>query len=156
MRRSGMFTVALAALTALAIAGPVSDAAASGAGIKRAIKSYEGKILVAEGHLLSAEGTYKATKVAAPVVAALEENVKVLTQLRSAVARQSAARPKIKQAKHLVLAGIGSLLTAYEKLKTAFSEKTVNETAAKAEAEKAVLAARTAKLDLRRAGKLLG
>lgn len=155
MTRSRSLIAALSAIAALGLAGPVSGAAASAAGIKHALKTYQGRVLVAEGHVVSAEGTYTTTKEPAPVVAAIEESVKVLGELRSAVQRQSAARPKIKEAKRLIVTGVGDVITAYGNLKTAFSEKSVDEAVAKAEAEKAIAAVKVARGDLEKAGKLL-
>ena len=41
-----------------ALAGPVAGASASDASIKSVIKSYDSKILVAEGHVVTALGEY--------------------------------------------------------------------------------------------------
>ena len=102
MTRRGSATALIVA--AVSLAGPVAGAQASAKGIKNVIKAYDGKVLTAEGHVVSAEGTYKTTKEPAPVVAAIEETVKVLGEMRTAVEHQSAAKPKIKQAKRLVIA----------------------------------------------------
>lgn len=153
MTRRGSAIALIAA--AVSLAGPVAGAQASAKGIKNAIKAYDGKVLTAEGHVISAEGTYKTTKEPAPVVAAIEETVKVLGEMRTAVEHQSAGRPKIKEAKHLVIAGVSGVITAYTRLKNAVEEKTVSETTAKAEAAKAVLAAKAAKKDLKKAAELL-
>ncbi|MHB8532594.1 MAG: hypothetical protein ACYDC2_07725 [Solirubrobacteraceae bacterium] len=155
MTRSKSFIAALAAVAAVGLAGPVAGAGASAAGIKHALKTYSGRILVAEAHVVSAEESYRTSHNAAPVLTAIEAAVKVLGEMRTAVQHQPASRPKIKQAKRLIVTGLGDVMSAYTKLKTAFAVKAVNEAAAKAEAEKAVTAAKTAKSDLKKAAKLL-
>src|ERR1700744_837120 len=142
-------------VAAASLAGPVAGAQASAKGIKNALRAYNAKILTAEGHVVSAEGTYKTTKEPAPVIAAIEESVTVLGELRTAVEHQSAAKPKVKQAKHLVIAGVSGVMSAYARLKNAFAEKSTDEATAKAEAAKAVTAAKAARKDLKKAGELL-
>src|SRR5581483_1358083 len=150
MTRRGSATALIVA--AVSLAGPVAGAQASAKGIKQALRAYDGKVLTAEGKVLSAEGTYKTTKEPAPVIAAIEESVKVLSELRAAVVHQSATKPKIKEAKHLVIAGVSGVIGAYTRLKTAFAEKGTDEATAKAEAVKAVAAAKAARKDLKKAG----
>jgi hypothetical protein len=154
MTRRGSSLLLIAA-AAISLAGPVTGAQASAKGIKNAIKSLNGKVLTAEGHVVSAEGTYSTTKEPAPVIAAIEESVKVLGEMRTAVEHQSAGRPKIKKAKRLVIAGLSGVMTAYGRLKTAFSEKATDEAAANVEAAKAVTAVKAAKKDLRKGLELL-
>jgi hypothetical protein len=153
MTRRGNLVAAIA--LAVSLAGPVAGAQASAKGIKHALRAYSGKVLTAEGQVVSAEGEYQSTKNPAPVLAAIDGSVKVLGELRSAVEHQSASKPKIKQAKHLVIAGLSGVIGAYARLKTAFSEKSVDEATAKAEATKALLATKAAKKDLKKAAELL-
>ena len=58
MSPSRSFVVALAAVMAAALAGPVAGAAANGKGIKHALKTFEGRVLAAENHVVAVEKTY--------------------------------------------------------------------------------------------------
>jgi hypothetical protein len=136
MRQPRIWVIAGLLVVAGALAGPVAGASASAKSIKAAIKSYNSRVLVAEGHVLSAAGTYETDHVAAPVETAITESSVVIAGLRAAVARQSARKPKVKKAKRLIVRGLGVLIVAYGELKTAFSEK-----AAEPEAAKVVAAA---------------
>lgn len=156
MRSRNLATAVLASVAMLAqIAGPVTDAQASAKGIKSALKRYEGKIIVAEKHVVAAESTYETSKDPAPVIAAIEGSVKLISQLRGAIAHQGAAAPRVKEAKHLLVAGLTGTITAYGYLKTAFGERATNEPAAKAEAEKAVVTVKRAKAELKKGARLL-
>jgi hypothetical protein len=137
------------------LAGPVSGASASKASIKSALRSYSGKIAVAEGHTLTALGEYQTTHNAVPVEEALASSVTVISALRTKVEHQSAGTAKVKTAKRKLVKGLGSIISAYEKLKVAFADKATSPEAAQAEATKALAAVKTGKAQLQEAAKLL-
>ncbi len=137
MGRHRRWILAGLVLAAGALAGPVASASASSSSIKAAVVSYEGRILVAEGKVVSAVGTYKTDHVAEPVLSAIGNSVTVLSGLRAKVARQPAARTRVKKAKRLIVRGLTSIIASYEKLKTAFAEKGSDPEAAVAEANQA-------------------
>lgn len=155
--RPHAFRAALCCLVlACCLAGPVSGASASAGSIKQALKSYNSRVLVSEGHVVSALGTFEENHVAAPVVAAINESVVVLKSLRAKIERQSAAATRVKEAKTLIIKGIGSVIAAYTRLDSAFSETTVNPEAAKVEVEKSDTDIRRAHAELKKGSKLLG
>jgi len=133
----------------------VSGASASKASIKSALRSFDGKVAVAEGHTLTALGEFKTSKDAAPVEAAIAGSIKVLGELRTKIAHQSAGTPKVKQAKSKLLKGIEAVIVSYGKLKTAVGEKASDPQASEAEAEKAVAAVKAGRKQLVEAAKLL-
>lgn len=137
------------------LAGPLPGASASKQSIKSALKSYSGPVAVAEGHTLTALGEYKSTHVAAPVEEAITKSVTVITALRSKIAHQTAVATKTKLAKAKLLKGLAGVIAAYEKLKTVYSLKTSSPEAAQMEAEKALVAIKSAKRQLSEAAKLL-
>lgn len=150
-------SVAACCLAALAVmlAGPVTGAGASEAGIKAAIRAYSGKIDVAEGHVLTAVGEYKTTHNAAPVEEAITASISVLSALRTKIVHQSVAIPKIRTAKSKLVKGLGAVITAYEKLKAAYSDKASSPTTAQSEAEKAIVALKSGSKQLKEAIKIL-
>jgi hypothetical protein len=137
------------------LAGPVAGASASDASIKSVIKSYDSKILVAEGHVLSALGEYKKSGNPSQVDSAITKSVTVLQALKSAIAAQSASTPKIKTGKAKFETGLQTVITGYEHLKTAFGEKKASPQAAKEQASKALTSLKKAKSELREGAKLL-
>ncbi len=139
-----------------ALAGPVAGASASAGSIKAAVRSYSSRIDVAEGDVLTAIGTYKTSHVAAPVEEAIAKSETVLSGLRAKVARQPAARPRVKKARSLIVKGLGTLIFSYGKLKTAYSLDASNTEAAKAEATKALAAVKAGRKELLTGVKLLG
>jgi hypothetical protein len=147
--------LALAALVCSVALIPVASASASGASIKSAIKSYNSKILVAEGHVVSALGEYKQTKNPAGVQAALSESITVISALKSKVAHQSAGRPRVKKAKLKIEKGLEAIIVSYQKLATAYGEKTANPEAAIAEGTKALAAVKVGRKELLEGVKLL-
>jgi hypothetical protein len=136
-------------------AGSVTGASASDASIKAVIKSYNSKILVAEGHVVSAIGEFKDSGNPTKVQAALQKSITVLGALESKISAQSASSPKIKLGKAKFDKGLQSVVVAYRRLKAAFGEKKVSPQAAKAEAKKAVLAVAKGRKELREGAKLL-
>ena len=150
-----MAACCLAALVVMAV-GPVTGAWASKASIKGALKSYDGKIAVAEGHTLTALGEYKTTKNAAPVEEAISQSVTVLSALRTKIESQSAGTPKVKAAKSKLVKGLEAIILSYGKLKAAFADKASSPEAAQAEATKALAAVKIGRKQLNEAAKLLG
>jgi hypothetical protein len=117
-----------------------SFASANDASIKAVIKSYGPKILVAEGHVVSAIGEYKKTGNPAPVQTALSESTAVFSAMKSQIAAQSASSPKVKAGKRKVESGLSAAIVGYQRLGTAVGEKKVEPKEAKAEARKAARA----------------
>jgi hypothetical protein len=149
-----------AAIVALCLAtvgagGQASTASASDASIKRAIKTYDPKILVAEGRALSAIAQYKKTGQPAGVEAALSKSIAVFRSLKAKISAQSAIAPKVKQGKLKLIKGLQAVIGAYQHLKTAFAIKTTNAAAAKEQAEKAAAAVRKGQAELREGLQLL-
>jgi hypothetical protein len=152
--RAGRVALGAMALGAM-LAGPVSGASASDASIKAAIKSYNSKILVAEGHLVTAIGEYKKSGSPSGVQSALQKSIAVLESLKSKIAAQSASSQRVKLGKSKFEKGLQSVILAYQRLKKAFGEKKVSPRAAKAEAVKAVSAVKSGRTELREGAKLL-
>lgn len=152
-RRSAVACCLMALVVILA--GPVSGASASKASIKAALKSYDGKIDVAEGNTLTAIGEYKTTKNATPVEEAITASVTVLSALRTKISHQSAGPPKVKAAKSKLVKGLEAVIVSYGKLKTAFSLQASNPQAAQAEVTKALAAVKSGRKKLNEAAKLL-
>jgi hypothetical protein len=156
MRRSGTLRAIVAlAVCAAALAGPVSGASASRASIKHALKSFSGRVDVAEGEVVTAVGHYKTTKEPAPVEAAIGKSVTVLKALKEKIAAQSAGSSRIKTAKTKLLKGIGAVIVAYEHLGTAYGEHGTDQPAAEAEAKTALTELASAEKQLKEAAKLL-
>ncbi len=147
--------VSLLAVSAVVLVGPVTGASASKASIKQALKSFSGRVDVAEGEVLTAVGNYKTTKEAAPVETAIGKSVTVLKALKAKIAAQSAARPRIKMAKTKLVKGIGAAIVSYEHLSTAYAEHGTNQPAAEAEAVAALTKLKSAQKQLKEAAKLL-
>ena len=93
-------------LATVGAAGSASTASASDASIKRAIKKYEPKILVVEGHVLSAIGQYRKTGQPAGVEAALSKSIAVFRSLKAKIAAQSAIELKVEQGKLKLIKGL--------------------------------------------------
>jgi hypothetical protein len=135
--------------------GPLAGASASDASIKAVIKSFNSKILVAEGHVVTAIGEYKKSGEAGGVKTAIGKSVSVLSALKSKIAAQSASTPKVKAGKAKFDKGLQSVITAYRHLSTAFGEKKASPAAATAEAKVAIEAVNRGRKQLREAVKLL-
>jgi hypothetical protein len=134
---------------------PIASAAASDASIKATIKSYSARITVAEGHLLTAIGKYKASGNPTVVDAALKKSIGVFRALKAKVGVQSASSTRIKTGKRKFESGLQQVIVAYEHLKTAFGEKRASPQAAKAQAKKALLAVKAGRKELMEGAKLL-
>jgi hypothetical protein len=142
-------------LAMVGAAGSASTASASDASIKRAIKKYEPKILVVEGHVLSAIGQYRKTGQPAGVEAALSKSIAVFRSLKAKITAQSAVAPKVKKGKLKLIQGLQTVISAYQHLKIAFAVKARNATAAKEQAEMALAAVRKGQEELREGLQLL-
>lgn len=125
---------------AFVVAGPVTGAFASKASIHAVIAKAGPKILEVEGHVLTAEGEYNKTNDPAPVEAAIDKSVAVLSALRHRVAAQSASAPRVRAGKRNVVAGLEGIIVGYGHLKTAFADKATDLEAATTEAKAAVTA----------------
>jgi len=150
-----MLAVALCCMTM----GPVAVSLASSRSIKLVIRSYNGKVEVAEGHVETTAGAYEQSsdpKDPAPVEAAINESVAVLSSLKAKVALQSAHAPRVKKAKARIEKGIGEVIVGYGYLTTAFAEKATDPEAATAEAKKSVALAEEGRSNLLAGVKLLG
>jgi hypothetical protein len=156
MRQPRTWVITGVLVAAGALGGPVAGAAASAKSIKAVIKSYNSKIDVAEGHVLTALGTYETDHVAAPLETAITESVAVLNALRAKVAHQPAAKPKVRKARTLIVKGLGELIASYGNLKTAFSEKATEPEAAKVAATAALVEVAAGRKRLLAGVKLLG
>jgi hypothetical protein len=138
-----------------ALAGPLVGASASDTSIKKVIESYNSRILVAEGHVVSAIGAYKKTGDPKGVRSAIGKSIEVLNSLKVKVANQSARGERIQRGKSKLLKGLSTVVGAYRRLSNAFGEKKVSPAAAKAEAARAVTAVDKGRKELREAVKLL-
>lgn len=138
-----------------AFVGPVAGASASDASIKAVIKSYNPKILVAEGHVVSAIGAYKQTGNPTSVQAALTKAVGVFQGLKTKIAAQSASQPRVKAGKAKLEKGLQSVIVAYKKLAKAFGEKHASPAMAKAEAKTALSEVKKGRAQLAEGVKLL-
>jgi hypothetical protein len=138
-----------------ALAIPVSGASASDASIKAVIKSYDSKLLVANGHLETAIGEYKKSRNPSGVQAALQKSIAVYGSLKAKIAMQPASTQRVKLGKVKFDKGLQSIVLAYQRLKKAFGEKKVSPAEAKAEAKKALSAVKAARTQLREGAKLL-
>jgi hypothetical protein len=147
--------VACAAVLGGVLAGPIAGASASDASIKSVIKSYGSKILVAEGHVVSALGEYKKSGDPSGVTSAITASVGVLRSLKSAIAGQSASSPKVKQGKAKFEKGLQKIIAGYQHLKTAFGEKKASPQAAKQQATIALNSLKRAKKELNEGARLL-
>jgi hypothetical protein len=147
--------VACVAVVGGLLVGPVGAASASDASIKSVIKSYESKILVSEGHVVTAIGEYKTSGDPTGVQTAIAQAANVLGSLKSAIASQSASSPKIKEGKAKFEKGLRDVILAYQHLKKAFGAKKASPQIAKAEAKKALSAIKKGNKELRAGAKLL-
>ncbi len=156
MRRATMTRAVLAAMVvAGALAGPVAGASASKASIKAAVKSYTSRILIAEGHVVSAIGEYKMSKNPAGVESALTSSIEVFQSLRAKISHQSAAKPKVKAGKAKLIKGLETVAVAYERLKTAFADRQTSPEAAQAAVASSLTAVKAGRKELSEGVKLL-
>ncbi|GEM_PF-1757898 len=142
-----------------AIMGPVATASASSKSIKAVIVSYNPKIDIAEGHIVTAVGEYEASadpKDPAGVQAAISGSVAVLSSLKAKVAQQSAGAPRVKKAKTKVEKGLEGVIVGYRDLSTAYGEKATSQIAATIEANRAEVLVNEGRKKLLEGVKLLG
>lgn len=139
-RRAAKWGTLSVAILSAALLGPVASASASDASIKRVFKSWDAKLLIAEGHLESTLGEYKTKRDPAPVEGAISKSIEVLRGLKGGVARQSTVSSQVKRGKAKVVNGLGKLIVAYEHLKKAFAVKATSKQAAEQQIAKAKLA----------------
>lgn len=137
------------------LAIPVSGASASDASIKSLIKSYNAKLLVAEGRLVTAIGEYKTSRNPAPVVSALDHSIRVVRSLRTRIADQTARSTRVKSGKAKLVKGLRAVIVAYGKLKIAFGEKAGSPAAAVENAKKADAAVKRGRAELAEGLKLI-
>jgi hypothetical protein len=138
-----------------ALAGPVAGASASRASIRALIEGWTPKILVSEGHVVSAVGEYKTARDPAPVEAAIGEAIGTLRTLRTGILRQPAVRPRVKKAKNDLVDGLREVIIAYERLESAFREKGLSPVAADRNAGRASVLVKRGQRDLREGARLL-
>ncbi len=156
MRRKASCAAVLCIAAACLLAGPVSGASASRASIKAVLRSYSAKIEIVEGKVVTAIGEYKTSHNPAPVDEAITNSITVISAVRTKIEHQSASAPRVKTAKQKLVKGLGGIIAAYEKLKTAYSVKAASPAAAEAEGEKALVALKAGTKELREAARLLG
>ncbi len=155
MSRATTTRAALALAVAGTLVGPVAGAAASKASIRAAVKSYDAKILVAEGHVVTAIGEYKTSKNPAAVETALSSSIAVFDSLRTKISRQSAAKPAVKAGKRKLMKGLETVAVAYERLKTAFADQQTSPAAAQAAVQSSLAAVKAGRKELAEGVKLL-
>ncbi len=152
MGQIALFTVMLGC----GLTGPATMASVSDASIKAVIKSYNSKVLIAEGHLVTAIvliaeghlvtaiGEYKKSGSPAKVQTAIQKETSVLLSLESKIKSQSASSPRVKLGKAKFVKGLQKVVVAYRHLGKAFGE-----------AKKAVSIIKNARVELREGAKLL-
>jgi hypothetical protein len=153
--RTGRVALCAAVLVG-ALVGPLSGASASDASIKAVIRSYNAKLLIADGHLATALGEYRKSGNPSGVQAALKKSIAVIGALKSRIASQKASGRRVKLGQAKFDKGLQAIVVAYKHLSTAIGEKKVSPTAAKAEARKAVTAIDRARVLFKEGAKLLG
>jgi multidrug resistance efflux pump len=117
---------------------------------------YVPKILDAEGKVVSAVGEYDSTGDLAKVDAAVNENIKLLKEMRAKIARQSAGSRRVKLAKKKFKKALTRVIQAEGSLEGALALKSSNPEAATSEANNALAAIKTADKELSKAASLLG
>ncbi len=137
------------------LAGSVAGASASDASIKSVIKSYNARMIVAEGHAVTAIGEYKQSANPSGVEAALTNSIGLLGSLRSAIATQSAPSPRVKAGKAKVEHGLSAMIHAYQHLEKAFGEKQASPQKARAEVKQGLRVAKKGRKELREGARLL-
>jgi len=159
MNSSPMFRLAgpIACLAVLGgvLGGPLGAASASDASIKAVMKSYEAKILVAEGQVVTAVGEYKTTAVPTGVEAAIANSSEIFRSLKAAIAAQPAVSARVKRGKAKIETGLGSIILGYRQLSVSFAELKTRPVHAKAEAKKALTTVKKGTNELTEGAKLL-
>ncbi len=137
------------------LGGPVGAASASDASIQAVMKSYESKILVAEGQVVTALGEYKMSGVPTGVEAAVVNSSETLRSLKAAIAAQPAVSARVKRGKAKVETGLGSVILGYRQLDVSFAERQSRPVHANAEAKKALRTVKKGSKELKEGAKLL-
>jgi hypothetical protein len=137
------------------LAGPVAGASASRTSIRALIEGWTPKILVSEGHVVSAVGEYKTSRDPASVEAAIGEAIGTLRTLRTGILRQSAVRLRVRKAKNDLVDGLREVIIAYERLESAFREKGITPVVANRNARRAGVLVKRGQRDLRQGVRLL-
>jgi hypothetical protein len=119
------------------------------------MKTYEPKILVAEGQVVVALGEYKTSGVPTGVEAAIVNSSEILRSLKAAIAAQPAVGAKVKRGKAKVETGLGSVILGYRQLDISFAELKTLPVHAKAEARKALATVKKGTKELSEGAKLL-
>lgn len=154
MKQTSKLRIALCALI-VGVAITPATAAASQASIVAAIERYSSKIDVAEGHVITAVGEYKASgKDPAAVRAAIAKSIHVLSTLKAKIAAQSAPAGPVSKGKAMFDQGLQDVIVAYRRLKTIFGKALSPQTAV-ADAKKALLEIKHAQKELTAGAKLL-
>jgi hypothetical protein len=146
--------VMCATLLCSALAIPVTSASASDSSIRATLKSYNPRLIVDEGHVITALGEYKTSGTPTAVQAALVTYMTSLRSLRSAIAKQSAGRPNVKAGKAKLEQGLQGIIVAYTKLNVALGEHK-GSPEAKTELANASIAVDKARTELAEGAKLL-
>jgi len=147
--------IACVAVLGGVLGGPLGAASASDASIQAVMKSYEPKILVAEGQVVTALGEYKTSHAPAGVEAAIVNSSEILRSLKAAIAAQPAVSARVKRGKAKVETGLGSVILGYRQLGISFGELTTLPVHAKAEAKKALATVKKGAKELNEGAKLL-
>lgn len=140
------------ALLAAILLGPVAGASASDASIKQVVREYNSRILASERQVEKAIAEYKTTGNPSGVKTALTRAIAVLVSLKSKIAAQSAASPRVKEGRAKLLKGLQEVIVAYGHLRTAVGE---NSAAARAQAVEASRGIITGSRELSEGFKLL-
>ena len=135
--------------------GPVAGASASKGIIESAIASYNSRILVAEGHVVTAARCIQHDERRCGVETAIGRSISVLGGLRGKVAIQPADRPRVRLAKLKIATGLQTVIGSYRRLGTAFAEQATDPAASMADATAALTAVKTGRRELLDGVKLL-
>jgi hypothetical protein len=156
MRKARLARVfACLAVVGVTLAVTASGALASDASIKALFKSYNSKILVAEGHLETAIGVYKTSHEATPVEEALSHSTAVVHSLEVKMSHQRAVSDRVKAGKAKIVKGLKTVIVAYGQLKAAFEAKSASPETAVEDAQKAEAAVKKGRKELLEGAKLI-
>ena len=159
MKSPSMFRFAgpIACLAVLGgvLGGPVGAASASDASIKAVMQSYESKILVAEGQVVTALGEYKTSKAPTGVEDAIANSSEIFRSLKAAIAAQPAVSRRVKRGKAKIETGLGSIILGYRQLNVSFAELMTRPVHANAEAKKALATVKKGGKELTEGARLL-
>ncbi|HWJ51312.1 MAG TPA: hypothetical protein VNR42_09845 [Solirubrobacteraceae bacterium] len=151
MALMAVFTATLCCVTV----GPIAGAAASSRSIKVAIVRYGPKIKASEEAVSKAVEEFKTSNDPTGVESAIGNAAAVLSSLRSKVAHQSAATPRVKKAKTKILQGLHALVAGYKVLSKAYAEKATSPAAASADAHSSLVLIAKGKKELDQGASLL-